>query len=392
MEQKDLDLAHLRRELEEVDRSLVHLLRQRLHLVASIARYKAGALATLRDPQREKEVLAKVEELARQEGVDPWACRQIFREVLAMSVRYQEQLLLEAPAGQGANLHRCAFQGSPWAYSHLAALKFFGAKARHMEFVGLPSFAACVSAVERGEVGWALLPIENTTAGSINETYDLLRHTFLSIVGEEILPVEHCLLGLPGTCLTEVRRVLSHPQALAQCRGFLASLPVVAEAYVDTAEAAQEVSRRADRSLAAIASKEAGEAFGLQVLASNIADQEENWTRFVVVAAHRLLPPPQVKAKTSLVLTTPHRRGALAHCLQVLAQAGVNLTKLESRPLPNRPWEYMFYLDLEGSLAESHVAEALAELESLCPFFKLLGCYPARTGSARPLDSGDSPR
>jgi len=382
-------LKEVREKLAELDRELVRLLGKRLRLVEQVALRKAHELAALRDPQREREVLFAVEAAAREERVDAWAVRQIFREILAMSVRFQERVLLSGGGKGGKNLHRCAFQGSPWAYSHLAAQKYFGAQACHMEFLGFPTFAACVAAVETGEAGWAVLPIENTTAGSINETYDLLRHTELRIVGEEVLEVNHCLLGLPGAALTGIRKVLSHPQALAQCRGFLGTLPGVSvEAFVDTAEAALEVSRRQDPALAAIASREAGEAFGLQVLAQGIADQPENWTRFVVVAAFAPPVPASLKAKTSLVLTTPHRQGALASCLEVLARRGINLTKLESRPVPNRPWEYMFYLDLEGSVTDPAVAEAVATLEAMCPFFKLLGSYPARTGLSRDLDSG----
>lgn len=370
----------LRRQLDEIDRRILHLLRERLAVVAGIAREKKESLASLRDPERERAILLKVAQWAADEGLDPGFCRELFRVILAMSVRVQEQALLGISPGWGRNAHRCCYQGSPYAYSHLAAERFFGGKGRHMTFVGMPTFAACVAAVEAGEAGWAVLPIENTTAGSINETYDLLRHSSVSIVGEEILPVDHCLLGLPGASLTGVRLVLSHPQALAQCRGFLASLPgVQVQAFVDTAEAAREVAARRDPTTAAIASAEAGVAYGLQVLAEGIADQQENWTRFVVVAAEPLLPDPNLPAKTSLVFTTPHRHGALAHCLAVLAQYGLNLTKLESRPLRDRPWEYMFYVDFFGSVAEERVTLALRELEGFCPFLKLLGCYPART-------------
>ncbi len=370
----------LREKVDTLDRQLLHVLRERLDLVAQIAREKRESAASLRDPERERVVLARVEAVAGEEGLDPGLCRELFRVILAMSVRVQEQALLGVHPDWGHNVHRCCFQGSPYAYSHLAARRFFGSKSRHMDFVGMPTFGACVSAVEAGEAGWAVLPIENTTAGSINETYDLLRQAAVSIVGEEVLPVEHCLLGLPGTNLTGVRVVLSHPQALAQCRGFLASLPdVQVQAFVDTAEAAREVAHRQDPAVAAVASAEAGEAYGLQVLARAIADQQENWTRFVVVAANQLLPDPALPAKTSLIFTTPHREGALAHCLAVLAKHGLNLTKLESRPLPSRPWEYMFYVDFMGSVAEDRVSLALSELEGFCPFLKVLGSYPART-------------
>jgi chorismate mutase/prephenate dehydratase len=240
---------------------------------------------------------------------------------------------------------------------------------------------------ESGEVGYAFLPVENTTAGSINQTYDLLRQTALAIVGEEVLHVHHRLLGLAGAEVEKLRRVLSHPQALAQCSRFLGSLvDVELVAFVDTAAAAREVSRSDDLSQAAIASAEAGEIYGLTVLHDGIADQEENWTRFVVISGLEIELDPRIPAKTSLVFTTPHREGALAHCLHLLAKHGVNLTKLESRPVPRRPWEYLFYVDIEGSVATDNTAMAIAELRRECPYLRVLGSYPARTTPAGAVD------
>lgn len=375
----DANLEKLRRALNRLDTRLLQLLRQRLELASRVALTKKESLLALRDETREREILHRVETLAQELGLDPSSCREIFREVLAMSIRAQEAVLLGPDPSPPAKAHRCCYQGSSWAYSHLAARKFFGTRSLHMEFVGLPTFAACVASVEAGEAGWAVLPIENTTAGSINETYDLLRHTSLRIVGEEIFQVDHCLLALPGATVTGLRRIISHPQALAQCRAFLSTLGSVSlEAFVDTAEAAREVARRGDPTVAALASPEAGQAYGLIVLASSVADQSQNWTRFVVVSDLERIPEPGISAKTSLIFTVPHREGALAHCLTILAHRGLNLTKLESRPVPSRPWEYMFYVDFIGSLAESRVAEALSELERFCPFFKVLGSYPAR--------------
>ncbi|MEJ2581959.1 MAG: prephenate dehydratase [Acidobacteriota bacterium] len=256
-----------------------------------------------------------------------------------------------------------------------------------MEFVGTRSFAEALNLAESGEVGYAFLPVENTTAGSINQTYDLLRQTALSIVGEEVLHVRHRLLGLPGAKEEGLRRVLSHPQALTQCSRFLGSLKdVELVAFVDTAAAAREVSGSVDLSQAAIASAEAGEIYGLIVLRDGVADQEENWTRFVVISGLEIELDPRIPAKTSLVFTTPHREGALAHCLQILAEHGVNLTKLESRPVPQRPWEYLFYADIEGSVESESTRLAIAELRRECPYLRVLGSYPARTTADGSVD------
>jgi chorismate mutase/prephenate dehydratase len=256
-----------------------------------------------------------------------------------------------------------------------------------MELVGMDTFADAVRVAEAGEVGYALLPIENTTAGSINQTYDLLLHTPLRIVGEEVYHVRHCLLGLPGARLEELRQVLSHPQALAQCARYLAELGHVEQvAHADTAAAAREVGRTADPSRAAIASEAAGSLYGLEVLARDLADQAENWTRFVIISSLELEPDPRIATKTSLVFTTPHRHGALAHCLNVLDRHGLNLTKLESRPVPRRPWEYRFYVDLEGSMASESAALAVAELRRECPSLRVLGSYPSRTTADGAVD------
>jgi chorismate mutase/prephenate dehydratase len=295
-------------------------------------------------------------------------------------VKAQEEALLDRKAAERSlgNAHRVAFQGSEGAYSHIAARKYFGASAT--DFAGFPTFAAALAEAERGDAGYAFLPIENTTAGSINETYDLIRHTELSVVGEEILEVRHCLLALPGAPLEGIRRVASHPQALAQCGRFLARLPgAVAVPWVDTAEAGRFVKESGDPALAAIASEEAGVLHGLAVLARDLADQDENWTRFVVVSAIPIALDPRIPAKTSLVFSTPHRHGALAHCLNVLDAHGLNLTKLESRPVPRHPWEYLFYVDFEGAAGEDVASRAIAALSAECPYLKVLGSYPART-------------
>lgn len=375
------DLAALRKRIDDTDREILEKLRDRLRHVQEVGRLKVTGAPFLRDEEREAALLGRIEGLAREMGLDPFRCVEIFREVIAMSLKAQEEAFLDRRTAERAatNAHRVSFQGAEGAYSHIAARKYFGGGAS-MEFVGFPTFAAALREAEEGNAGYAFLPIENTTAGSINETYDLLRSTPLKIVGEEVLPVRHCLLGPAAVDPSTLTRILSHPQALAQCSRFLASLPgATAIAFGDTADAARHVAELGDPTQAAIASEEAGMRYGLVVLARDLADQEENWTRFVVVSAVALAPDPRIPAKTSLVLETPHRHGALAHCLNVLAEQGLNLTKLESRPVPHEPFRYLFYVDFEGSLADPAAARAVALLTRECPYLKVLGSYPART-------------
>jgi chorismate mutase/prephenate dehydratase len=382
-------LASLRGKLDRVDRRLLEVLRERLETVADIARVKAEGLSFLRDHERETELLARVEGWARELGLDGFRTHEIFREIIAMSLKAQEEALLQREqverSARGAL--RVAFQGIEASYSQLAATKYFAARSSSMEFVGQRTFAEALAMAESGEVGYAFLPIENTTAGSINQTYDLLRQTDLRIVGEEILHVRHCLLGVEGARTGTLHRVLSHPQALTQCSRFLAGLDgVELVAFEDTAAAAREVRRAGELNQGAIASFEAAEIYGLEVLEEGIADQDENWTRFVVISGLEITLDPRIPAKTSLVLTTPHREGALAHCLNLLAEHGLNLTKLESRPVPSRPWEYLFYVDIEGSVESESAALGIAELRRECPYLRVLGSYPARTTAAGAVD------
>ena len=382
-------LEDLRGKLDEVDRRLLEDLRDRLETIGEIAKVKAEGMSFLRDHERETELLGRVEGWARELGLDGFRTHEIFREIIAMSLKAQEEALLRRDqverSARGAM--RVAFQGIEASYSQLAAAKYFAARSGSMEFIGQRTFAEALAMAEAGEVGYAFLPIENTTAGSINQTYDLLRQTDLRIVGEEILHVRHCLLGVEGAESARLRRVLSHPQALTQCSRFLAGLgDVELVAFEDTAAAAREVQRAGSPAQAAIASIEAAETYGLRVLEQGIADQDENWTRFVVISGLEIELDPRIPSKTSLVLTTPHREGALAHCLNILAEHDLNLTKLESRPVPSRPWEYLFYVDIEGSVESGAAALGIAELRRECPYLRVLGSYPSRTTAAGAVD------
>ncbi len=382
-------LEGLRGKLDEVDRRLLEVLQERLQTVAGIARVKAEGLSFLRDHERETELLARVEGWARELGLDGFRTHEIFREIIAMSLKAQEEALLKRDqverSARGAL--RVAFQGIEASYSQLAATKYFAARSASMEFVGRRTFAEALAMAESGEVGYAFLPIENTTAGSINQTYDLLRQTDLRIVGEEILHVRHCLLGVEGakprhSAARAVAPPGPHPVlALSRRSRRGRAGGVRGHCGLGARGAAAGVATQG-----AIASFEAAEIYGLRVLEEGIADQEENWTRFVVISGLEIELDPRIPSKTSLVLTTPHREGALAHCLNLLAEHGLNLTKLESRPVPSRPWEYLFYVDIEGSVDSESAALGIAELRRECPYLRVLGSYPARTTAAGSVD------
>jgi chorismate mutase/prephenate dehydratase len=250
---------------------------------------------------------------------------------------------------------------------------------RPVGFKAYGSFKAMLEGVIDGHVDRAMLPIENTTAGSVYESYDLLLRFNLSIVGEEIVDVRHCLLGVSDVPIESLRRIHSHPQALSQCSEFLSTLPdCEGVSAANTALAAKHVRTLGSTTEAAIASEEAGAHFGLTVLRREIANQPVNYTRFVVVSAAPADCDPRIAAKVSMVLSTRHEHGALVRCLNVIADEGLNVTKLESRPRPGTPWEYVFYVDVEGHISSPRMQAALAGLAERTLFVKVLGCYPAR--------------
>ena len=244
-------LAGIRARLDAVDRAMLDALAERQRLVGEVARSKAKGGSVFRDRERESALLARLVELGRHQDLDPWFVTRVFREVIEHSLRIQQDLLTDPEHRTRAIL--VGYQGGPGAFSHLASQRFFSA--RPARFRGHRDFRALLDAVRKGDVDYALLPIENTTAGSINESYDLLAEMDLHIVGEEVQPVEHCLVGFADTPLESLRRVISHPVALAQCRAFLGGLPGCrAEAHRDTALAVAEVAAEGDPTQAAIAS------------------------------------------------------------------------------------------------------------------------------------------
>src|SRR6266498_164537 len=268
---------------------------------------------------------------------------------------------------------RIAFQGEPGAYSEeaLFLLEPDAESQPHREFRDV------AQAVLERRADLGLLPIENSLVGSIATNFDLIADSGLAIVSEVVSAVHHCLLGVPGAAGDSLRRVLSHPVALAQCERFLRGLAgVEVVAFYDTAGAAAEVARRGDRSLGAIAGALAARRYGLAILAERVEDEPHNQTRFLLVAREPTPPPAGVPAKTTLRLKLPHRPGTLARALAPFAEAGLNLTKLESRPDRTTPWEYLFYLDVEARASDPTMRAALDALAAQGAVVTLLGDYP----------------
>jgi prephenate dehydratase len=264
-----------------------------------------------------------------------------------------------------------AFQGERGAYSEEAALSYFGP---NIDFLPCKTLKAVFQAVESDKATVGMVPVENSLEGAVSETYDLLLSSSLIVSGEYNLRVRHCLIANPGVRIENIKRVYSHPQALAQCRRFLDTLGVEIIPYYDTAGSAYMIKRERLMDAAAIASKRAAEIYDLQILAESIEDSPNNYTRFFVIG--KFEREPTGRDKTSIVFSTRHVPGALYSALGVFARRGINLTKIESRPTKQTAWEYNFYVDFEGHKLDANVQEALEELKAHTLYVKILGSYP----------------
>ncbi len=268
-----------------------------------------------------------------------------------------------------------AFQGEPGAYSEQAALDYLG---DGITTLPCHAFEDVFEAVAESRASHGMLPIENSLAGSIHRNYDLLLRNDLYIVGEYFLRVSHCLLALPGVKTEEIRRVYSHPQALAQCEGSLARLQLEPVVAADTAGSARELRENGDRHAGALASRRAAQVYGLEVLQERMEDNPANYTRFLLLACQpfQVDSPEQERYKTSIVFSLKNLPGVLFKALSVFALRDIDLTKIESRPIPGKPWEYLFYVDFIGNADSGSCQRALDHLGEFATFLRRLGSYP----------------
>ncbi len=348
----------LRRQIDRIDDQLLRLLNRRAELAIAIAEQKARSNSSVYAPAREKAVLARLTGANRGPLAEPLV-RAIFREIISASRSLEQHL-------------RIAYLGPEATFTHVAARQQFGAVA---DYHPAASVAEVFHEVESARADVGVVPVENSTEGMVAHTLDLLAESPLRICAEILLPVRHNLLARQAT-LADIRRVVAHPQALAQCRRWLGEhLPTVpVEAETSNARAAERA--RDETGLAAIAGDAAAETYGLDVLAAAIQDDPANLTRFVVLAAHDETQPSG-DDKTSILFSVRDEVGILARMLRPFAAHRIDLIKIESRPLRGRPWEYVFFLDLKGHRRERRVERALGEVERGALRLKVLGSYPA---------------
>ena len=374
-----MDLGELRRGLDEIDEQIVELYEKRMDICRQVAEYKLGTGKNVYDRVREQEKLSKVRELAHSE-FNSRGAEELFEQLMSMSRKLQYQMLSEN-GSQGklpfisvdkldTKGARVVFQGAEGAYSQAAMLQYFG---EDIQSFHVDTFRDAMGAIDEGHADFAVLPIENSTAGIVNEIYDLLVEFENYIVAEQIIRIEHCLLAVPGTKLSDIQRVYSHPQSLMQSAKYLADYPWQQISMQNNAFAAQKVAEEKDRSQAAIASELAGQIYGLEVLQKKVNHLGSNSTRFIIVTNQKIFRKDA--GKISLCFEVPDESGSLYHMLSHLIYNNLNMTKIESRPIEGRNWEYRFFVDIEGNLADSSVKNALRGLREEATHMKILGNY-----------------
>lgn len=352
-----MSIDDLRKEIDELDSRIVRLIAERMAVTRNIGKEKNSAGKPIEDKARERAVIEKVKELARSENLNPADIEKIYLDVITASKDLQSVTV--------------SFQGEAGAYSEEAAYRYFGQHAITKPFESLEE---AFEAVEKGTVQYGIVPVENSLEGSIPRTYDLLLDSNLQVSGEIKLRVVHCLICLPGGRIDAIKEVFSHPQALGQCKTFLRQMGLRPIPSFDTAGSVKYIKDNGLRDKAAIASARAAEIYGMKVLVTSIEDNANNYTRFFILSKQEA--PQTGKDKTSLVFSIKHKPGALYDSLKVLAGRSINLTKIESRPTRHKPWEYYFYVDIEGHKNDPVIKEALSALEESTIFSKILGSYP----------------
>jgi len=381
MTDQKYSLEEIRLRLNELDDQLLKLLSERRQMSIEVAKSKVQTSKPVRDADREQQLLVKLINNGYQKyDLDAQYITKLFHTIIEDSVLLQQSYLqnLANPELSRKPLARVAFLGSKGSYSHLASREYFSRKNTELIELNCEHFKEVANTVESGHADYGVLPIENTSSGSINEVYDLLQHTTLYIVGELTLPIEHCLVATADLRLEEIKTLYSHPQPHAQCSEFLSKLDgVKLESCASTADAMRKVKEMKRTDVAAIGNASSGKLYGLQPIQSNIANQTENHTRFIVVARKPVEVSAQIPAKTTLIMSTSQDAGSLVETLLVLQRYSINMTKLESRPIMGNPWEEMFYVDLESHLDSVQMQQALNELTKITKHLKVLGCYPS---------------
>lgn len=374
------DLMELRGQIDVIDREIVRLFEERMDICRQVAEYKIANGKKVLDRSREIQKLETLGGLAHSD-FNRHGVQELFQQIMSMSRKLQYQMLAEEGVSgnlpftqiEGIDRKHCrvVYQGVEGAYSHQAAMEYFG---KGVNAFHMASWKECMEAIKEGMADYAVLPIENSSAGEVNDIYDLLEEYENYIVGEQIIKVNHALLGLPDAELSDIKTVFSHPQALMQCSVYLNQNEDWRQVSLsNTAMAAEKVARDGDKSQAAIASEAAAVHHGLKVLKMPINHNRFNSTRFIIVTNRKMYEKDA--KKVSICFELPHTSGSLYNILSHIIYNDLNMCKIESRPIPERNWEYHFFVDFEGNLNDSAVKNAIRGIMEEAVNFKILGNY-----------------
>ncbi|HKM03175.1 MAG TPA: prephenate dehydratase [Lachnospiraceae bacterium] len=375
-----MDLDKLREEIDGIDEQIVTLYEKRMKVSKEVAEFKISTGKKVFDKVREEEKLQKVKSLTHND-FNSHGIEELFEQIMSMSRKLQYQLLTQNGSlgklpfigvdSLEKNQARVVFQGAEGAYSQIAMEQYFG---KHVNSFSVDTFREAMSAIEEGSADFAVLPIENSTAGVVSENYDLLVEFENYIVGEQVIQIEHCLMGLEGTQISDIKTVYSHPQSLLQSARFLQDHSGWKQISIkNNAFAAQKVKDDKELSQVAIASEYAAKVYGLEVLQKGVNDVSSNSTRFIIVSNQKIFLKDA--KKVSICFEVDHRSGSLYHMLSHFIYNNLNMNKIESRPIEGRDWEYRFFIDFDGNLADSSVKNALRGLRDETRNMKILGNY-----------------
>ncbi len=374
-----MDLLELRNELDGIDKQIVELYEKRMDVCGQVAEYKIETGKRVFDKEREKQKLEAVSALTHNE-FNAYGVTELFEQIMAMSRKLQYRLLAEHDSVGKLSFSkvdhfdtskcRVVFQGAEGAYSQAAMIQYFG---EGVNCFHVDTFRDAMLAIDEGSADFAVLPIENSSAGIVSEIYDLLVEFENYIVGEQIIPINHCLLGCAGTKISDIKTVYSHAQSLMQSAHYLQEKGWQQISMKNNAFAAQKVAEDKNPTEAAIASEYAAKVYGLEILEKGVNDLKENSTRFIIITNQKVFSKDA--SKISLCFEVNHESGALYHALSHLIYNGLNMTKIESRPLEGRNWEYRFFVDFEGNMEDSAVKNALRGLREETRNMKILGNY-----------------
>ena len=373
-----MDLLESRQKIDQIDRQIVELFQERMGVSVEVAKYKKQTGKKIFDKQRETEILEKLGNMAKDE-FNRQGVQELFTQIMSISRKLQYSLLAKGEEGQQfkevskleLSGKKVVFYGEKGAYTEQAMLGFFG---DDVDSYSVKTFKGVMEEIKRGNASYGVLPIENSSTGGITDIFDLLIEYEHCIVGEHEIKVDQCLLGIPGTKIETIKKVFSHEQGLMQCASFFEQYPDIEQIpYMSTAISAKKVMEEQNPEYAAIASKRAAQCYGLEVLKENINYDAVNTTRFIVIAGEQIYLSDS--NKVSICFQLPHECGSLYNMMSHLIFNNLNMTKIESRPIEGKKWEYRFFVEVEGNLKEPGVQNALRGIREEAGKCRILGNF-----------------